>query len=512
MGARSPSQGIAGSLQDVAVADVLQFIHLGRRTGILRLERGSERATIGFFQGRIISAQATGAPRVGDLLLRKGLVYRQRLEAALATQGQGAARRSLGQVLLNAGILTPAQLKAVLEEQIRQAIASVLAWSDGEFEFLPDDLTPLDEVTLYPSDVLPEAEVDTDAVLHQAQKVFAAKNEQEQVAPATPKAPEILDGEELSRVLSRLEEHGSGQGRVEVQVLTPDDGFFARLAAVLRGEATKVVRVDPEHAGEGAPPTLVLLDARQGILGPGEVSTLRRRQPGLGIVVVVHPGQPVAPFLRAGASMVIPPELEAAVACVASLREKPLPPAESPGALPESTLLRLRQAFGELRPGFVAASLALHLLQILSESVARAVMLLVKERDLTVLGAFGRDARGQLLAHSTRKLRLAVGSAGLLDRAVLSAEVVRGAHRDLPEPLRTLMGPAARDEVVVFPVRGIQRVIALVVADNGDRPEPIASWEIVELAAEQAGMAFENELLRRKLAERASSAAKGERP
>jgi hypothetical protein len=144
-----------GSLQDVAVADVLQFIHLGRRTGILRLERGSERATIGFFQGRIISAQATGASRVGDLLLRKGLVDRQRLEAALATQGQGAARRSLGQVLLNAGILTPAQLKAVLEEQIRQAIASVLAWSDGEFEFLPDDLTPLDEVTLYPSDVLP---------------------------------------------------------------------------------------------------------------------------------------------------------------------------------------------------------------------------------------------------------------------------------------------------------------------------------------------------------------------
>lgn len=61
---------------------------------------------------------------------------------------------------------------------------------------------------------------------------------------------------------------------------------------------------------------------------------------------------------------------------------------------------------------------------------------------------------------------------------------------------------------MVFPVRGMQRVLALAVADNGHLDKPIADWEIVELAAVQTGMAFENELLRRKLVEKASPGQK----
>ena len=40
--------GISGSLKDVSVADVMQFIHLGRRTGTLLLTRGAQKAMIGF--------------------------------------------------------------------------------------------------------------------------------------------------------------------------------------------------------------------------------------------------------------------------------------------------------------------------------------------------------------------------------------------------------------------------------------------------------------------------------
>jgi hypothetical protein len=504
MGDKSSTQGISGSLQDVAVADVLQFIHLGRRTGVLRLDRGEERATIGFYQGKIISAQATGAPRVGDLLLRQGLVDRRRLEEALSAQGVGASRRSLGQVLLASGLLTKGQLKAVVEEQIRQTLARLLAWDDGEFEFLPDDLSPLDDVTLYPSEVIPEAEVDTQKVLDQASRLFAEKNHQENLSPPTPPAFQVLNSEDLTRALASLEEASASSEHFEVQVFTPDDAFFARLRPLLREEGAGVRRVDWEAAGAASRPVVVLLDLRQGFLGPSEVSQLRQRFPNARAVVLLNPGQPVAPFLRAGAAMVIPAELEAVAAAVAALRGQELP-APSPTNSATVILQRLRQALGEVRSGFMAASLALNLLQILSESVERAILLLVKERELAVLGAFGRGADGQLLAQSTRHMRLPLGEAELLQLALRDGEVVRGSHQQLPLPLRRLLQDAARDEVVIFPVRGIQRVIALVVADNGQRQEPIAHWEIVELAAEQAGMAFENELLRRKLAERAPS-------
>ncbi len=509
MGEGPASQGISGSLQDVAVADVLQFIHLGKRTGVLALERGEDRATIGFFKGKIVFAQATGAPRIGDLLIRRGLVDRQRLEAALASQRQGPGRRSLGQLLVNAGLINGAQLKAVVEEQIRRAVAVVLGWETGEFEFLPDDLTPADEVTLYPFDVIPEVEVDTAKLLQQASEIFQQKNQQEVVSPVTPKAPEILTSEDLTRVLEQLDAQ-TAEHRPLVHVLTPDDAFLARLCAALREEARTVRRVSLEEAGDGQGPIVVVADARQGILGPSDVTRVRRLRSGVRVVVVAEPGQPVAPYLRAGAALVVPAELEAVTAAASSKEELPAP---REGAA-ELTLHRLRQAFGDLRSGFVATSLALNLLSILSETVARAVLLLAKERELSVLGAFGRDARGQLLAQSTRGLRLAWGGDDLLRRAVESGEVVRGPHAQLPELLRQLLGPAARDEVVVFPVRGVQRVIALVVADNGERDAPIADWEIVELAAEQAGMAFENELLRRKLLEKTGSApnAKDKRP
>ncbi|MCS7181800.1 MAG: DUF4388 domain-containing protein [Thermoanaerobaculum sp.] len=501
MGAQGASQGISGSLQDVAVADVLQFIHLGRRTGILTLQRGEERATIGFFRGRIISAQASGAPRLGDLLLRQGLVDRQRFEAALAAERQAPARRSLGQVLIAAHLVTPAQLRAVVEEQIRRAVAQVLGWETGEFEFLPDDLSPLDEVTLYPADVIREVEVDTAALLQQASEIFQQKNQQERISPVTPQAPEILTSEDLATVLEQLE---GSDSRPLVHVLTPDDGLFARLGPALREEAKGVRRVSLEDALEKGVNLVLLLDARQGILGASEVATLRRNRPEVPIVVMAEAGQPVAAFLRAGASMVIPPEMDAAVAAVAALRARSVDTPPSRDHLAQLTLQRLRQSLGDVRSGFVATSLALNLLRILSESVARAVLLLVKEHDLSVLGAFGRDAAGQLLAQSSRGLRFPLGEGSLLVEAVRTGEVVRGSHAQLPPPLREVLGPAARDEVVVFPVRGVQRVLALVVADNGDREAVIADWEIVELAAQQAGMAFENELLRRKLLEKAS--------
>ena len=52
---------IHGVLEDLALADVLQFIHLGRRTGTLYMWRDEEwRAEIGFHEGRIVSTWTPG--------------------------------------------------------------------------------------------------------------------------------------------------------------------------------------------------------------------------------------------------------------------------------------------------------------------------------------------------------------------------------------------------------------------------------------------------------------------
>ena len=95
--------GISGSLKDVSVADVMQFIHLGRRTGTLVLLRGAQRARIGFHSGRLVSAQAPRTPKLGDLLVSSGLLDRSALNEAISRQQTEAERRSLGQMLIASG-------------------------------------------------------------------------------------------------------------------------------------------------------------------------------------------------------------------------------------------------------------------------------------------------------------------------------------------------------------------------------------------------------------------------
>lgn len=482
------------------MADVLQFVYLGRRTGLLLLQSGEGRGSVGFVKGRIVFADATGAPKLGDLLVRRGLLDRRRLEAAIVAQRQSRSPGSLGQILRSSGLVQEGQLKGVVEEQIRRAIAVILGWETGEFEFVPEATPPQNEVSLYPTDLFPELELDTGGLLQQASELFKEKARQEKIAPATPQSLEILTAEDLERLLAKLN-HENSHARSVVQVLTSDDGFLVRLGASLREEGWEVKQVTLEQLG--GEPAVAVLDARNGIVMPADVARVRRAYPQIPTVVVVQVGQPVAPFLRAGAAMVVPAELEAVVLAVNSALGNLNGGLQGSARLGEPALERLRQAFGEFRSGFVAASMALNLLRILSESVARAMLLLVKERELVVLGAFGRDARGGLLASSSRGLRFSWVEGDLLQRAVAFGEVVRGPHTQLPGALRELLGPPARDEVVVFPVRGVQRVLALAVADNGHLDSPIADWEIVELATEQAGMAFENELLRRKLLEKA---------
>jgi Domain of unknown function (DUF4388) len=96
---------ISGSLKDVSVADVMQFIHLGRRTGTLLLHRGQEKAMIGFHGGRLVSAQAPRTPKLGDLLVTSGMIDRGILDGAIRAQNEERERRSLGQILLSTGSL-----------------------------------------------------------------------------------------------------------------------------------------------------------------------------------------------------------------------------------------------------------------------------------------------------------------------------------------------------------------------------------------------------------------------
>jgi GAF domain-containing protein len=160
---------------------------------------------------------------------------------------------------------------------------------------------------------------------------------------------------------------------------------------------------------------------------------------------------------------------------------------------------RLRRIVGDLRSGLISTTISLSLMNIISEEVERAVLFLVRRDGLVAIGAFGNDPMGKPLAQRTRGLKLPLAARNALTDSLSDGQVraLQFEEAQYSEAFKGIVGKPRTGQCAVFPVMGGQRVIALVYADNGNSNRAIEELEMLELAASQAGLAFENELLRR---------------
>lgn len=534
---------ISGSLEDVSVADVMQFIHLGRRTGTLVLASGRDRGMIGFHKGRLVSARGPGTPKLGDMLVESGVLDRAALDTAILEQQAAESPVSLGQVLISEGKLEEEALRQVVSEQIEKTIAELVQWDSGSFEFAVDDLRPIDEIALFPGDLVPGTDMNTQMVLLEAARIFDERNRhdgeshaaQDETASSTDDTHPMLEfgGEEadeswaaVGRAVEGAVRSGAAHseapgaevqppasGRHVVHLVSADDELAVALGEALPQEVDRLERLGLEDAGhrrEGYLQPIVLVDLREGQANLGDVAVLHDRNPGASIVALVDRVVPVSLVYGAGALAALPAEVEAAVACIVNVMQSQQQLARigagAQGSKPQplgSGVARLRRVFGDLRSGLLSATVALNLMHIISESVERAVLFLVRHDCLQALGAFGMGTGGRPLAELTRGMRLDLDEPSILIDSLTSGEAnaVDFDKADLPANLRQVLQRPLTGQVVVFPVLGAQRVISIIYTDNGDVNRPIEDIEILELATAQVGMAFENELLRRKISQ-----------
>src|ERR1700716_3070850 len=166
---------LSGNLEDVSVADALQFIHLGGRTGTLTLSRGEVTAEIGFHQGRIVNAWGPGSKRLGDLLVDNGGISQDTLDQALREQERETPRRSLGQILVTMGVLSSDAMYTAVQQQIERTVYDLVTWTSGTFHFALDDLKPIDDISVFPGDIAPPRRRAPEGVLRAALRIFDEK-------------------------------------------------------------------------------------------------------------------------------------------------------------------------------------------------------------------------------------------------------------------------------------------------------------------------------------------------
>lgn len=133
-----PALVLAGRLEAVSLASVLQILAAGEATGVLCIERDHppEKAEIAMARGRIIRAVRTpAAERLGATLVRRRAVPAAAVGEALKRQSAAPAWRPLGEVLVEMGAVDEGTLALALADQMERVTASVLAWERGVFRF-----------------------------------------------------------------------------------------------------------------------------------------------------------------------------------------------------------------------------------------------------------------------------------------------------------------------------------------------------------------------------------------
>ncbi len=145
---------LVGKLEDLSVGDILQILSMSRRTGILTIETSEGKSTILFKNGLILNSTSPSPsiPSLGQILVERGLVTEDRLQQLLELQKK-RGNEPLGSILLEAEIIDENTLHEIIKARIRETIAHLMKFREGNFSFDLREVVPFDEIHFNPAEV-----------------------------------------------------------------------------------------------------------------------------------------------------------------------------------------------------------------------------------------------------------------------------------------------------------------------------------------------------------------------
>jgi hypothetical protein len=134
-----------GDVATFPVGDLLAWLAQRRASGVLSLTRRltARRFHLRAGQVRLVSSSEQEM-LLGQLLVERAMLGPDALAHTLASRGRSRAR--LGRLLARGGLVTPAQLQAILAEKTRRLLADAITWQDGRFFYDSVDETAPDAV------------------------------------------------------------------------------------------------------------------------------------------------------------------------------------------------------------------------------------------------------------------------------------------------------------------------------------------------------------------------------
>jgi hypothetical protein len=129
---------LKGNLQDFGTTQLLNLVHLARKTGALQLEQGATASELFFHEGKLIHAMMTES----DGLLTSMLVQAGKLTAEQAHAIQQRAKETddkrLAMILIQNGYVSKEDVVQSATQYILEIVYRLFTWTKGVFFFEPD--------------------------------------------------------------------------------------------------------------------------------------------------------------------------------------------------------------------------------------------------------------------------------------------------------------------------------------------------------------------------------------
>jgi hypothetical protein len=156
---------LAGKLEDVQPAEILQFLAMSEKTGKLTFTTGTEEGLIVFRGGRIVYAASSSLRETfGSIVRSFDLVTEDELNQALLPQHRSLSVKRLGSILVDLGVLSTDDLHRLLRHQVMQVLREMFAWDRGYFRFRNLELEDSGEVEVDARDLLVDTPLDARSV------------------------------------------------------------------------------------------------------------------------------------------------------------------------------------------------------------------------------------------------------------------------------------------------------------------------------------------------------------
>lgn len=131
----------------MSVSDLLQFLAAGRKTGTLKIGRGSIIKQIFLEEGLIVGSTSNDPKeRLGQVLLHYGKIGEEHLRMGLEIQRESGGM--LGTILSARGFVSPDDTLEVLRTRTLEIIYDLFIWEEADFEFVDNEELPNDLIRI----------------------------------------------------------------------------------------------------------------------------------------------------------------------------------------------------------------------------------------------------------------------------------------------------------------------------------------------------------------------------